>query len=70
MPTPGQMLDAIAEQSAAGMEVVRGCHEYEIKANYKLICENSYDGYHLELTHIELRRLHAHDGAAASPCRR
>ena len=33
------------------MEVVRGCHEYEIKANYKLICENSYDGYHLELTH-------------------
>jgi len=47
----GPMLDAIAEQSAVGMEVVRGCHEYEIKANYKLICENSYDGYHLELTH-------------------
>lgn len=47
----GPMLDAIAEQSAAGMEVVRGCHEYEIKANYKLICENSYDGYHLDITH-------------------
>jgi p-cumate 2,3-dioxygenase alpha subunit len=47
----GPNLDAIAEQSAVGMEVVRGCHEYEIKANYKLICENSYDGYHLELTH-------------------
>jgi len=47
----GPMLDAIADQSAVGMEVVRGCHEYEIKANYKLICENSYDGYHLDLTH-------------------
>ena len=47
----GPMLDAIADQSAAGMEVVRGCHEYEIKANYKLICENSYDGYHLDITH-------------------
>ena len=47
----GPMLDAIAEQSGVGMEVVRGCHEYEIKANYKLICENSYDGYHLDLTH-------------------
>ena len=47
----GPMLDAIAEQSAVGMEVVRGCHEYEIKANYKLICENSYDGYHLDITH-------------------
>lgn len=47
----GPMLDAIAEQSGKGMEVVRGCHEYEIKANYKLICENSYDGYHLDLTH-------------------
>lgn len=47
----GPNLDAIAEQSGAGMEVVRGCHEYEIKANYKLICENSYDGYHLNITH-------------------
>ena len=47
----GPMLDAIADQSAAGMEVIRGCHEYEIKANYKLICENSYDGYHLDITH-------------------
>ncbi|MET0985287.1 MAG: SRPBCC family protein, partial [Steroidobacteraceae bacterium] len=47
----GPMLDSIADHSAAGLEVVRGCHEYEIKANYKLICENSYDGYHLNLTH-------------------
>ena len=47
----GANLDAIEDQSANGMEIVRGCHEYEIKANYKLICENSYDGYHLDITH-------------------
>jgi p-cumate 2,3-dioxygenase subunit alpha len=47
----GPMLDEIAEHSSAGLRVVRGCHEYEIKANYKLICENSYDGYHLNITH-------------------
>jgi p-cumate 2,3-dioxygenase subunit alpha len=47
----GPLLDEIAAHSAAGLRVVRGCHEYEIKANYKLICENSYDGYHLNITH-------------------
>jgi p-cumate 2,3-dioxygenase alpha subunit len=47
----GPLLDEFQEHSAAGLRVVRGCHEYEIKANYKLICENSYDGYHLNLTH-------------------
>jgi p-cumate 2,3-dioxygenase alpha subunit len=47
----GPRLDEIADHSVAGLRVVRGCHEYEIKANYKLICENSYDGYHLNITH-------------------
>ncbi len=47
----GPLLDQIMEHSAVGLKVVRGCHEYEIKANYKLICENSYDGYHLHMTH-------------------
>ncbi len=47
----GERLDLIADHSAAGMEVVQGCHEYTIKANYKLLCENSYDGYHLDTTH-------------------
>jgi p-cumate 2,3-dioxygenase alpha subunit len=44
-------IDMIAEHSAAGLEVVNGCHEYLIQANYKLMCENSYDGYHLNVTH-------------------
>jgi p-cumate 2,3-dioxygenase subunit alpha len=44
-------IDMIAEHSAAGLEVINGCHEYYIRANYKLMCENSYDGYHLNITH-------------------
>lgn len=47
----GKRLDRIASQSAAGMEMIVGVHEYDIEANYKLLCENSYDGYHLLQTH-------------------
>jgi p-cumate 2,3-dioxygenase alpha subunit len=47
----GDRLDLLAMHSAAGLEMIRGCHEYEIKANYKLLCENSYDGYHVAATH-------------------
>jgi p-cumate 2,3-dioxygenase alpha subunit len=47
----GERLDRLAMHSGKGLEVVSGCHEYTIKANYKLMCENSYDGYHLYATH-------------------
>ncbi|UPT89197.1 hypothetical protein HAP41_0000009565 [Bradyrhizobium barranii subsp. apii] len=47
----GQRLDRISKQSAAGFELVAGVHEYEISANYKLLVENSLDGYHLMSTH-------------------
>lgn len=47
----GARLDRIASQTAAGFEMISGVHEYEINANYKLLCENSYDGYHLYQTH-------------------
>jgi len=47
----GDRIDMIAEHSALGLEVINGCHEYYIRANYKLMCENSYDGYHLNVTH-------------------
>ena len=29
-------IDMIADQSAAGLDVINGCHEYYIRANYKL----------------------------------
>lgn len=47
----GEMLDLISEQSKSGLEIIQGCHEYSIKANYKLLCENSMDGFHLWSTH-------------------
>jgi p-cumate 2,3-dioxygenase alpha subunit len=40
-------LDLVADQSETGMEVVGGTHKYSISANWKLLVENSLDGYHL-----------------------
>jgi p-cumate 2,3-dioxygenase subunit alpha len=47
----GDRIDMLAQHSAVGLEVIGGMQEYFIRANYKLMCENSYDGYHLESTH-------------------
>lgn len=47
----GDRIDMLADHSPEGLEVIQGCHEYSINANYKLLCENSYDGYHLMPTH-------------------
>jgi p-cumate 2,3-dioxygenase alpha subunit len=33
------------------MEIVGGSHRYSIRANWKLLCENSIDGYHVRSTH-------------------
>ena len=46
-----EYLDLVADQSAAGMEVVGGTQEYSIRANWKLLVENSFDGYHAATTH-------------------
>ncbi len=44
-------IDLVMDQSAAGMEIVGGTQEYSVEANWKLLCENSYDGYHGIPTH-------------------
>lgn len=46
-----EYLDLVCDQSAAGMEVLQGTHEYSVKANWKLLVENSIDGYHAVSTH-------------------
>ena len=47
-----EYIDLIVEQSpSARMEVIRGTQEYDIKANWKLLVENSFDDYHLMTTH-------------------
>lgn len=44
-------LDIVAAQSSEGMEIIGGTQEYSIRANWKLLVENSVDGYHAEATH-------------------
>jgi p-cumate 2,3-dioxygenase subunit alpha len=44
-------LDLVADQSELGMKVVAGQQSYSARANWQLLVENSYDGYHLLPTH-------------------
>lgn len=46
-----EYLDVICDQSEAGMTVVGGTQDYSIRANWKLLTENSIDGYHAATTH-------------------
>jgi p-cumate 2,3-dioxygenase alpha subunit len=46
-----EYLDIVADHSEIGMEVVGGTQEYSIRANWKLLVENSLDGYHGMPTH-------------------
>ena len=46
-----EYLDLVADQDAGGMRVVAGSNRYSIKANWKLLAENSIDGYHVPFTH-------------------
>ena len=45
-------LDLLVDQSEVGLEVVPGTHKYSIDANWKLLVENSIDGYHLGPLHV------------------
>lgn len=44
-------IDIVADQSELGMTLVGGTQEYQIRANWKLLTENSIDGYHAINTH-------------------
>jgi len=46
-----EYLDLVLDQSDAGMAIVEGMQEYAIRANWKLLVENSNDGYHAATTH-------------------
>jgi p-cumate 2,3-dioxygenase alpha subunit len=47
-----EYLDLVVDQSPSGeMEIIRGTQEYAIRANWKLLVENSFDDYHLMSTH-------------------
>lgn len=45
-------IDLVIDQSPSGrLEIIAGVQEYDIKANWKLLVENSVDDYHLPSTH-------------------
>ena len=44
-------IDLVADQSPDGMEVIGGSHQYSMRANWKLLVENSFDQYHAMTTH-------------------
>jgi p-cumate 2,3-dioxygenase alpha subunit len=46
-----EYIDLVADQSEAGMEVLASPQEYSMRANWKLLVENSIDGYHGIPTH-------------------
>lgn len=50
-----EIIDSYCDQAAEGddgLYVLKGEHAYSIRANYKYLVENSYDGYHVIPTHI------------------
>jgi p-cumate 2,3-dioxygenase alpha subunit len=46
-----EYIDLVADQSEVGMAIVGGTQEYSLRANWKLLVENSIDGYHAATTH-------------------
>ena len=46
-----EYLDLIVDQTELGLKTIRGSNKYHIKANWKLLVENSIDGYHVFPTH-------------------
>jgi len=46
-----EYLDMVADQSEVGMKIVAGQQSYSARANWKLMPENSVDGYHAMTVH-------------------
>ena len=61
-----EYLDVICDQAEDGMTIVGGTQEYSMRANWKLLTENSIDGYHALTTHATyLDYLKATNGSLA-----
>ena len=63
-------IDLVIEQSPSGqMEIISGIQEYEVKANWKMLVENSVDDYHLLSTHATWINYMRHSGVNMTPPR-
>lgn len=58
-----EYLDLICDQSEIGMKISEGAQAYSIRANWKLLVENSIDGYHGLPTHQRYFNFLADTGA-------
>jgi phenylpropionate dioxygenase-like ring-hydroxylating dioxygenase large terminal subunit len=63
-------IDLVVEQSPSGrMEIISGVQEYDIKANWKLLVENSVDDYHLVTTHSTWLNYMRNSGVNVTPAK-
>lgn len=46
-----EYLDLVVDSADGELEIITGTNEYSFDANWKLLVENSIDGYHAESTH-------------------
>jgi p-cumate 2,3-dioxygenase subunit alpha len=61
-------IDLVVDQSPSGrMEIISGVQEYDIKANWKLLVENSIDDYHLIATHATWLNYMRNSGVNMTP---
>ncbi len=68
-----EYIDCMVDQ-ADRLEVISGAQEYMIRANWKLLCENSIDGYHADNLHATyfdyVRNIMPPQAAKAAPALR
>ncbi len=50
------LLDMILDQDEGGSVILPGAHEYSMRANWKMLMENTVDIYHLNSTHSRFMR--------------
>lgn len=61
-------IDLVLDQAETEMEIVGGTQDYSMSANWKLLVENSIDGYHAATNHATYRDYLANtSGATAAP---
>jgi phenylpropionate dioxygenase-like ring-hydroxylating dioxygenase large terminal subunit len=63
-----EYIDLVVDQSPSRkMEIISGVQEYEIKANWKMLVENSVDDYHLIATHTTWLKYMRNSGVDITP---
>jgi phenylpropionate dioxygenase-like ring-hydroxylating dioxygenase large terminal subunit len=66
-----EYIDLVTDQSPSGrLEVIAGVQEYDIRANWKLLVENSVDDYHLPATHSTWLNYMRSAGVTTKPAER